>query len=1106
MEPAERAAVRVFRGGDAVGMGFLVGADLVLTCAHVVGDEVDFPFLGPASAVSEVFRSDSADVAVLRVAEVPAGARALRVVAHDGLRDHRVRAFGVTAHRPDGVWSHGVVRSPIAGGRIHVEDDRSHGVPLSRGFSGGPLLDDELGAVVGMVVEVEERADRRIGYALSGAALHETWPDLASLAAADSPFRGLEPFAPEDAEHFFGRAARARELRDLLDGTGVLVVAGPSGSGKSSLVMAGLLPLLDGDSVIVRPAVTSTPWAATESVLRLITDPRFSTLSDRTTTAGTPDLREVIEGPLRPVGMPVLQEGLADALLADLSGESNPLPLLEFTLTLLWERQHRGVLTHQAYRDLGGVAGAVSTYAEQVWQRFDPTEIRHALTQLVSPLPGGGHVRRAVPIEDVGEISAALARTRLVTLGPSTVELAHHALVDHWQRLHDWVEESRDFRTWQDTPDRTAHHWTTTHDRALLPRGKPLRRARTLARTQPLTRTQRHFLTAATKARTRRTTVRTLAAAVVALLVLSLVLAVRIADDEQTRFAVDAAAGALLDRAAVANPDRRILTTLRAHRTADRADTRAALRLLANEHQYTEVIAQSTAITSNPSGTRLFDTKRAEFWDLTTDPPRRTRGPAQRWTWAGDDSLLGTAADGLKRWDVVTGGSTTLNDDFADTAVSDGSGRWIAAVGAVSGAKVAEVGGIECAYGLFSADARAVAAVSAVGDGAVVRLRMTGDAESERVITVPPKGEVRNVGVEPSGDYRVVMTTTEGITTLRVPPPDDLDRAVRAGGSVAFAPDRAHAVLQVEGDAEVWHLDRRVRVGRTERFGEVAAVDAAGELIALQKLDRVEVWDLRRGQPVADLDLPDFTVVVDARFRADSDQLELDLQAMAPPVPRSARSRSTCGSAMRPGRHSPCSAPTPSGSPCWTGQRRVGTSPSSPGNWKRATPRSGWRSCAVWWCAAGGSWRTRPCPRRRSGDRCVERRGVAEYIAIRTDDGSFVPFEVEEEYDGPVRAGRKLDEALGVVDQTLEAGVDNARRLARAVARKIGNMPDFRPDKVMVEVGLKVTAEAGVVIAKSGVEAHVKITAEWQRANLPSTPAEDDGDRDDPADDAGSAG
>lgn len=1178
MEPAERALVRVFRGGEAVGIGFLVGDDQVLTSAHVVGDRVDFPFFGVGSAVSVVFRSDRADVAVLRLAEVPAGAQALRVVAHDGLRDHRVRAFGVTSQRPNGVWASGVVRGPVAGGRVQVEDDRTTGVPLSRGFSGGPLLDDSLGAVVGMVVEVE-RADRRTGYALSGATLHETWPELAALAVPGSPFRGLEPFGPEDAEHFFGRAARARELRDLLAGTGVLVVAGPSGCGKSSLVMAGLLPLLDGGSAIVRPAVGSTPWAAlssalgvevapdrvedavnrvlvhrdlrrltivvdqfdealarhpdaadflhallglvrhraprvdvvvtttTEALLRLVTDPRFPALADRTATVGVPDLREVIEGPLRPLGMPVLQEGLADALLADLSGESNPLPLLEFTLTLLWERQHRGVLTHQAYRDLGGVAGAVSTYAEQVWRRFDPAEIRHALTQLVSPLPGGGHVRRAVPVEDLGDIAVELARTRLVTLGSSTVEPAHHALVDHWRRLHDWVEDSRDFRTWQDELDRTAHRWADTRDRTLLPRGAPLRKARALARTHPLTRTQRRFLAAAATAGTRRTTVRALAVAAVLLLAFSLVTAIRLADDEQARFAADAAAGALLSRAAASTGDRRVLATLRAHRTADRADTRAALRVLANQHRYTRFAAPG-AFTPNPSGTRLYDAGDAELWDLTTDPPQRAEGPRQRWTWAGDDSLLGTALDGVKRWDVVTGETTTLTEDFADIAVSDGSGRWIAhareyaeevrvrapdgrtsvvplpgrvsaagsargaglilvaalptgevvvedrsgllavsgagtrdlgpgrfadrpgqaeptvtrcdgtravAVGAISGATVAEAGGLACTSALFSADGRAVAAASwGLGGPTPLRLRQGDDVASERLVTVPPESEVRNVAVEPSGAYRVVLTGPDGTTTLRVPPPDDLDRALRTANAVRFAPDHAHVVVeQWDGGAEVWHLGRRVRVGRTEHsavdgqwafspdsglaaindngrvllfampglaplgdlgphegtprfqgrdrllltgsrrvtvldvasrrplgpvFGlpddhageqvigsavagaaEVAvltsagrvlrfavgtglvvpgsefsvggsvsdlyadiAVDAAGELVAVHKDDRVEVWDLYREQRVADLDLPTFTVAVGARFQADPDRLELGLQVMVP--------------------------------------------------------------------------------------------------------------------------------------------------------------------------------------------------------------------------------
>ncbi len=59
-----------------------------------------------------------------------------------------------------------------------------------------------------------------------------------------SPFRGLQVFEPEDAWLFFGRDADTRELCDRLRRSPVLVVIGNSGSGKSSLVRAGLIPAL----------------------------------------------------------------------------------------------------------------------------------------------------------------------------------------------------------------------------------------------------------------------------------------------------------------------------------------------------------------------------------------------------------------------------------------------------------------------------------------------------------------------------------------------------------------------------------------------------------------------------------------------------------------------------------------------------------------------------------------------------------------------------------------------------------------------------------------------------------------------------------------------
>lgn len=66
-----------------------------------------------------------------------------------------------------------------------------------------------------------------------------------------SPYRGLRPYEFEHAPIFFGRRreverCRARLIAAALAGPGFLMILGPSGSGKSSLVRAGLLPRLSG--------------------------------------------------------------------------------------------------------------------------------------------------------------------------------------------------------------------------------------------------------------------------------------------------------------------------------------------------------------------------------------------------------------------------------------------------------------------------------------------------------------------------------------------------------------------------------------------------------------------------------------------------------------------------------------------------------------------------------------------------------------------------------------------------------------------------------------------------------------------------------------------
>jgi WD40 repeat protein/transcriptional regulator with XRE-family HTH domain len=69
-----------------------------------------------------------------------------------------------------------------------------------------------------------------------------------SLVWSGCPYLGLVPFSERDARVFYGRgelvAQLAQRLAGRLDGPGMLVVAGESGAGKSSLLRAGLMPWL----------------------------------------------------------------------------------------------------------------------------------------------------------------------------------------------------------------------------------------------------------------------------------------------------------------------------------------------------------------------------------------------------------------------------------------------------------------------------------------------------------------------------------------------------------------------------------------------------------------------------------------------------------------------------------------------------------------------------------------------------------------------------------------------------------------------------------------------------------------------------------------------
>lgn len=68
--------------------------------------------------------------------------------------------------------------------------------------------------------------------------------DIGKAFTGENPYVGMRPFGYDDAGWFFGREAAVQHLVERLAIHRVVVVVGPSGVGKSSLVRAGLLPAL----------------------------------------------------------------------------------------------------------------------------------------------------------------------------------------------------------------------------------------------------------------------------------------------------------------------------------------------------------------------------------------------------------------------------------------------------------------------------------------------------------------------------------------------------------------------------------------------------------------------------------------------------------------------------------------------------------------------------------------------------------------------------------------------------------------------------------------------------------------------------------------------
>lgn len=209
-------------------------------------------------------------------------------------------------------------------------------------------------------------------------------------------------------------------------------------------------------------------------------------------------LRAVIERPSELAGVD-FEYGLVDTILVDCNGLSQSttstsanLPLLQFILAQMWAQQSERCLTFRSYVDLKRVSGALASYAERMYGRFNSDEqqaLTRILAQLIYPNEGTVFTRRFTWRSQLGEsdwrLVAELANYRLVvthsddSTGQARAELVHDSLITHWPRLAGIAEQSRDFRRWQERLRVSMEEWKRLgYHSANLLRGPHLTEAR----------------------------------------------------------------------------------------------------------------------------------------------------------------------------------------------------------------------------------------------------------------------------------------------------------------------------------------------------------------------------------------------------------------------------------------------------------------------------------------------------------------------------------------------------------------------------------------------------------------------------------------------------
>ena len=101
-------------------------------------------------------------------------------------------------------------------------------------------------------------------------------------------------------------------------------------------------------------------------------------------------------------------------------------------------------------------------------------------------------------------------------------------------------------------------------------------------------------------------------------------------------------------------------------------------------------------------------------------------------------------------------------------------------------------------------------------------------------------------------------------------------------------------------------------------------------------------------------------------------------------------------------------------------------------------------------------------------------------VEFPLEDGTTMLVEINEpEQGGLVKASRAGD-AIVKAQQTLEQSLEKVQPAAQFIIGQLRKLHDA-PDEIEVAFGLKLSAEAGAVLAAGGIEANYTVTLKWKK-------------------------